>query len=232
MNTPGKVEKYCKSSLLQFSIIADQVQKNRCYYGEFPLSFAASVGSVEMCKMLCETKAHRIENPDEFEKEGERRFEQRFGKPSTPPTVSGPSPTTPHTSFRLLHLIAKGKKAGHARRRTNSMWNNHHSIETQRDPMWRFLNACDTFGNTAMHMAVLHRRKDVVDWIMTTEQGRDSLDILNFDGFTPLTLAARHGSVEMFRHILYVHMSEVAWKYGKVREPRPPRAAAAAHGAA
>lgn len=85
--------------------------------------------------------------------------------------------------------------------------------------MWRFLNACDTFGNTAMHMAVLHRRKEVVDWLMTTKEGRDNLNILNFDGFTPLTLAARHGFVDIFHHILYTHMSKVAWKYGKVRFP-------------
>ena len=82
--------------------------------------------------------------------------------------------------------------------------------------MWCFVNASDTFGNTAMHMAVIHCRKGVVDWLMTTKEGRDSLNVLNFDGFTPLTLAARHGYVEMFHHILYTHMSKVAWKYGKV----------------
>ncbi len=104
-------------------------------------------------------------------------------------------------------------------------FNKHHSVKAKAEPMWRFLNACDTFGNTAMHMAVFHRRKEVVDWLMTTKEGRDNLNILNFDGFTPLTLAARHGYVDIFHHILYTHMSKVAWKYGKVRFPR------AVHGA-
>jgi hypothetical protein len=99
-----------------------------------------------------------------------------------------------------------------------SFWNfnKHHSIKTWKDRLWRFVNASDTFGNTAMHMAVIHCRKEVVDWLMTIKEGRDSLNVLNFDGFTPLTLAARHGYVDMFHHILYTHMSKVAWKYGKV----------------
>ena len=56
-----------------------------------------------------------------------------------------------------------------------------------------------------------------IDWLMAAPGGRDSLNVLNFDGLTPLTLAARSGSVEIFNHILHTHMSTVAWVYGKVR---------------
>jgi hypothetical protein len=82
--------------------------------------------------------------------------------------------------------------------------------------IWNFVNATDHFGNTAMHMAVLHNQLLVIDWLMTVEGGKDSLEMLNHEGFTPLTLAARYGKVEVFNHILYRHMSETAWTYGKV----------------
>jgi ankyrin repeat protein len=168
----------------------------RCYYGEYPLSFAASVGNVKICKILYQSKLSRIKSPDEFEKEGSINLERKGDETDT----KMPRALDTHSTFLEF--------------------NKHHSVKTKTDPMWRFLNACDTFGNTAMHMAVIHRRKEVVDWLMTTKEGRDNLNTLNFDGFTPLTLAARHGFVEMFHHILYTHMSKVAWRYGKVREAR------------
>jgi hypothetical protein len=67
-----------------------------------------------------------------------------------------------------------------------------------------------------MHIAVIHNRKGIIDWLMMKEEGRHGLDLLNNDGFTPLTLAARIGRVEIFQHILYRHMSQIAWTYGRV----------------
>ena len=63
-------------------------------------------------------------------------------------------------------------------------------------------------------------QKAVVDWLMTLKEGKDALEILNYDGLTPLTLAARNGHVDMFMHILYRHLSKIAWIYGKVRRRR------------
>jgi ankyrin repeat protein len=82
--------------------------------------------------------------------------------------------------------------------------------------LWEFLNAVDFFGNTALHMAVLHRKKNVIDWLMTNDYAKASLEILNFDGFTPLTYAARLGYVDIFNHILLKHLSRTGWTYGKV----------------
>jgi hypothetical protein len=68
-------------------------------------------------------------------------------------------------------------------------------------------------------MAVMHNQLQVIDWLMKIKEGKpgkDSLEMLNHEGFTPFTLAARHGKVEVFHHILYQHMSETAWTYGKV----------------
>ena len=87
--------------------------------------------------------------------------------------------------------------------------------------MWEFLNAADSFGNTAMHMAVMYNQKHVIDWLMKLDEGKYSMELINHEGFTPLTLAARHGKVEVFHHILYQHMSETAWTYGKVSPLAP-----------
>ena len=82
--------------------------------------------------------------------------------------------------------------------------------------MSEFINAADHMGNTAMHMAVFHRKKASIDWLMGKEEGKHSLELMNHDGFTPLTLAARLGHVEIFQHLLYKHYSKVIWTYGKV----------------
>ena len=143
---------------------------SRCYFGEFPLSFAASVGSPAMCALI---------------------YDKILDKGGT-----------------------EGARAA--------------------------LHYPDLFGNTALHMAVIHRQKHVIDWILAREddilradreqaggkaqqqakaeaggiektEGRVAgkppvgagkevghtglLDVMNNDGLTPLTLAARLGSV-------------------------------------
>ena len=80
-----------------------------------------------------------------------------------------------------------------------------------------FINALDKFGNTAMHMAVIHDQSPVIDWLMTMEEGKEALEMINFEGFTPLTLAARLGHVQLFRHILNNHLTQTAWTYGRMK---------------
>jgi len=118
-----------------------------CYFGEVPLSFAASMGCIDICDML----KKRASNEDS---EGE--------------------------SYNA-----------------------------------KFLNYQDSFGNSAMHMAVFHRRKEVFDWLMKND-GKDSLEELNQDGLTPFTLAARLGHIDIWRHILQTSMTETVWKFGNV----------------
>mmetsp|Transcript_31859 Transcript_31859/g.80202 ORF Transcript_31859/g.80202 Transcript_31859/m.80202 type:complete len:433 (-) Transcript_31859:26-1324(-) len=101
-----------------------------CYFGEVPLSFAASMGCVDICEML---------------------------------------------------------------------WKKSHNEETNKESYnAKFLNYQDSFGNSAMHMAVFHRRKEVFDWLIQ-HNGKDSLEELNHDGLTPFTLAARLGHVDMYK---------------------------------
>mmetsp|Transcript_56295 Transcript_56295/g.117646 ORF Transcript_56295/g.117646 Transcript_56295/m.117646 type:complete len:399 (-) Transcript_56295:1456-2652(-) len=80
-----------------------------------------------------------------------------------------------------------------------------------------FLNATDALGNTALHMAAMHGRTAVVDWIMSKPDNLCGLETLNHEGLTPFTLAARHGNAAMYNHILYHYLSKIAWVYGKMR---------------
>ena len=165
----------------KFAVVAREVNEySACYYGEYPLSFAASIGSVQICKLLLSCQISRAENPVE----SLRKNLSRIGKSRT----------------FVQH---------------NMHWNLN-SDGKNRSPQWDFLNAIDFFGNTALHMAVFHRKKDVIDWLMTNEDAKASLEILNFDGFTPLTYAARLGYVDIFNHILFKYLSETGWVYGKV----------------
>jgi hypothetical protein len=42
-------------------------------------------------------------------------------------------------------------------------------------------------------MAVLYKKLEVIDWMLSKAGSNMLLSILNDDGFTPLTLAARSG---------------------------------------
>jgi len=78
-----------------------------------------------------------------------------------------------------------------------------------------FVNAQDTTGNTALHMAVFHKQLRVIDWLIG-HGGRPSLTMMNLDGLTPFTLAAKMGSSAVLYHILNTHMRDVSWAYGSV----------------
>jgi ankyrin repeat protein len=165
----------------KFAILSREVnQYSACYYGEYPLSFAASVGSVGICKLLLSCHKDRQNDP---------------------------------------HMQAVNQLSRIGRSQTFVQHNEHWRAKadgTGRSPLWEFLNAIDFFGNTALHMAVFHRRKEVIDWLMTNEDATASLEILNFDGFTPLTYAVRLGYVDIFNHILFKYLSRTGWTYGKV----------------
>ena len=161
-----------------------QNPRSGCYYGEFPLSFAASIGNVRICKQLYNKQKKML--PDwkntECSEDAQEHFEQ----------------------LRLRRTWLMYVPSDQQKRMTREM------KETL------FLNAMDSFGNTAMHMAVMYEKKDVIDWLMGQESAKQSLEILNHEGLTPLTLAARLGHVDIFNHILREHLSVVVWRYGKV----------------
>ena len=157
-----------------------------CYYGEYPLSFAASVGSVRVCEQLYNCAMRRSEARDGALGDAGEDVREREARGRV-------------LSPRLGLAGAVGAEE-----------------DLACGAEGRFLNAADSFGNTAMHLAVMYGRREVVDWLLTKEAARESLESLNHEGLTPLTLAARLGRVDIFDHILIEHMSVFVWKYGKV----------------
>ncbi|XP_013397110.1 transient receptor potential cation channel subfamily V member 5 [Lingula anatina] len=91
-------------------------------------------------------------------------------------------------------------------------------------------NLQDTNGNTALHMIVIHDRKnrhrigkcssqDMFDLLYNLKDKNKNriaeLHIKNNQGLTPLTLAARLSRKDMYEHILEIER-EVYWMYGNV----------------
>ena len=169
-----------------------------CYYGEYPLSFAASVGNTIIADLLYTYQQTRCEAHGARAAAAERAESARQKLRRAGSSVS---------------LASDGGAAA--------------GPELRGMPL--FIGAMDAFGNTALHMAVLHRRRDMVDWLLGKPEGRACLELLNGDGLTPLTMAARHGDARLFHHMLYGHLSEVVWVCGKVALDVCARARARKH---
>jgi hypothetical protein len=211
--------------------------ESRCYYGEFPLSFAASVGNVDICKILYACKKTRLKMMTTCTK-AEWLPKKRIGKITQESfnRIEPPHDTHPvNPNDRMLSKALEAATPFHQTMVKPSLGALVHetrqAVEHGAHSLWAFVNACDAFGNTAMHMAVLHGRKTaknsaqlaicqhklVLDWLMSIDEGRCCLETCNLEGYTPFTLAARNGNVEMFDHILNNHMSSNVWRYGKVQ---------------
>jgi hypothetical protein len=182
-----------------------------CDYGEFPLSFAASIGSTNICELLVE-RCTDMSAWEEYEfREQQKRLVMALDKMDKPCTCMKDEYDTKHDKHKVLF---HSKFYTHAQPdqvlpKTRGV---HHADELR----YLFVNAQDSDGNTALHMAVNHDQIEVVDWLL--DHGGASLRLLNADGLTPFTLAAKLGNVRMFYHLLESkHMCETAWVYGHVR---------------
>jgi hypothetical protein len=170
------------------------------YYGEYPLSFAASVGNLEICNIIYYYKKLRIDTKTSAE-------ECKMTKRERDPRSTCP--------IKMMK-DQRGRSSAKINQHVFSVGCEFDGLNSTEQLMWEFLNAADSFGNTALHMAVWHQRTDIIDWLVSKKGGEDSLNMINHEYFTPLTLAARRGHVDIFHHILYKHMGKTAWVYGKV----------------
>jgi ankyrin repeat protein len=90
------------------------------------------------------------------------------------------------------------------------------SVDTiKSDPKWKgfinFINEKDQLGNTACHIAVMHRQVDAVKWLL--KHGA-SLRIMNKQGLTPFTLSVWMGYLDMYELIAKSRLGKTEWKYG------------------
>ncbi|XP_041477410.1 transient receptor potential cation channel subfamily V member 5-like [Lytechinus variegatus] len=74
------------------------------------------------------------------------------------------------------------------------------------------VNAQDSNGNTVLHMTILHNKRS--QFTQAFELGA-SCSITNFQGYTPLCLAAELANTEFFESIIHLER-QVSWKYGEV----------------
>lgn len=161
-----------------------------CYYGEFPLSFAASLGRIEICDVLLEAFSKRRKNQDHHLKdfyEASARRQTREGK-------------------EMEKTLAAWKAQGDSGQPHPAYWR-HMELDY-------IVNAQDSEGNTAMHMAVMHDKKETLGWLLE-HGGFRSMEIVNAEGFTPLTMAVRLGRTKLF-HFLLQHTREQIWQFGPV----------------
>jgi len=64
-----------------------------------------------------------------------------------------------------------------------------------------FVNRSDARGNTALHMAVMHKKMASITYLLANG-ARASLRALNEHHLTPITLAVRKGDTDMFQHLV------------------------------
>lgn len=71
----------------------------------------------------------------------------------------------------------------------------------------------DSFGNTALHMAVRHNRRDSYDWL----RAHALIDVsrMNRMGLTVVTMAVMHNDGDMFDHV-FNSLYKVKWQMGHV----------------
>lgn len=73
----------------------------------------------------------------------------------------------------------------------------------------------DTFGNSVLHMVVVHDQLGMFGYALRHPHRKASNDIINEQGLTPLTLACRLGRSDVFKEMLELSCKEY-WRYSNI----------------
>lgn len=103
-----------------------------CYYGEYPLSFAASIGDADLATLLIDSASFVID-ADDHKATAFMQFLDRKAK----------------------HLLAQSEGF-------HMLYANASDQEQRSRRLSAFINVQDTHGNTALHMAVMHHQRHMV----------------------------------------------------------------------
>lgn len=188
-----------------------------CNYGQYPLSFAAAVGDEHVCHLLCQRAEYLIhvavyefeELPSQYldSKYFHAAAEVRCLKAELDSWVRN----NIQDGNKLLHSLQNKIAQKTASKVPTSDRLHQRYVELL---LSAFLNRRDSAGNTALHLAVRHRRISTIDWLLQNG-ATPSLKMLNNDNYTPLTLAVRQGDVKTFDH-LFAKQRQRVWSYGTV----------------
>lgn len=196
---PRLIEKYdVEKTRWEFRDQCQNQLGGSCYYGEYPLSFAAAVGDEHICHMLVDKAELLLEmicNPmNEVDAQANATARDQAKK------------LRESLDEWLDDNVFEWSK------RKAAMGSNHEEVVESLQSA--FVNMRDARGNTALHMAVTYEQTATVDWLL--DNGAEpSLRMLNNQHLTPLTLAVRQNSVEVFQH-LAAKLQIKAWAYGSV----------------
>lgn len=83
------------------------------------------------------------------------------------------------------------------------------------------INARDSHGNTALHMAVYHNKPQVFRYLCSEYKGTINQSIHNREGYTPLLMAVRLGNEEMF-YVALREQSELSWEFDHIASYQMP----------
>ena len=155
-----------------------------CYYGCFPLSFAASIGNVQMAATLVAVGTRLVQN-----------------------SVHSPSPFTAWLDAQVLKLCHESEEFNEQFQ--DSMHGSDQVVNMQR--LAGLINAQDMHGNTALSMAILHNRPEMIRYLIHISAS-PSLSLMNAQDRTPLTMSLRQPDI--FNLLLKEAFCETIWEYG------------------
>jgi hypothetical protein len=157
-----------------------------CYYGELPLSFATSIGNVQMAHMLISHATTVVEAADDQD-----------------------APFNAWLDVQVSNLVERSEEF-HERFspiRTGQL----NTQQRSQQRLSAFINVQDSHGNTALHMAVAFSRHDMIEYLIE-RSATPSLSLMNHEHRTPLTLSLR--KPDTFNLLLKVAFRETVWRYG------------------
>jgi len=167
----------------------DKVEDNTragCYYGEFPLSFATSIGNVKIANMFISHATTVIEVHDD---QG--------------------APFIAWLDGQVSNLVQRSEEF---QERYSPMRTGQLNKEQRRQQrLSAFINQQDSHGNTALHMAVAFSRHDMIEYLIE-RSATPSLSLMNHEHRTPLTLSLR--KPDTFNLLLKVAFREMVWRFG------------------
>ena len=169
----------------------DKVEENKragCYYGGFPLSFAASTGDVQVAQDIITFATCQIEA-----------------------SLHSSSPFAAWLDAQVLHLTHNSEEFNEQFPEGEEANGGGHGTQLSKRRLAGLINAQDPHGNTALHMACEHKRPDMVNFLIRSS-AMPSLSLMNADERTPLTLSLREPAI--FKLLLKEAFCETVWEYG------------------